>query len=114
MVVPTAAAEVFPRKPAPPGAKIYFTNVVDGATVPSRFTYHFAADNIEVAPANEPRPNSGHYHIIIDSPLPPPDIPIPNDANHLHFGHGQTKGEVILPAGDHTLQLLMGDEHHRR
>ncbi len=111
-VFQAAAAEVYPRKPAPEGAKIYFTDLKDGATVNSRFTVHFAAENIEVTPTDKPKPDSGHFHIIIDNPLPPPDVPIPNDPDHLHFGRGQTEAEIILSAGDHTLQLLMGDEHH--
>ncbi|MCI4683547.1 DUF4399 domain-containing protein [Candidatus Rhodoblastus alkanivorans] len=110
--VQAAAAEQFPRKPAPEGARIYFSDLKDGAAVSSRFTVHFAAENIAVVPTDKPEPNSGHFHIIIDNPLPPPDVPIPNDPNHLHFGRGQQEAEIILPAGDHTLQLLMGDEHH--
>lgn len=67
---------------------------------------------MEVVPAGDAKPNSGHFHIIIDSPLPPPDQPIPSDPNHLHFGRGQQEAEIILPPGEHTLQLLMGDDAH--
>ena len=49
---------------------------------------------------------------MIDAPLPPLDEPIPNDANHLHFGKGQTETELRLSPGKHTLQLLMGDWTH--
>ena len=51
-------------------------------------------------------------HLLIDTDLPPLDQPIPNDFNHLHFGSGQTEVEVSLKAGEHTLQLLMGDKDH--
>jgi hypothetical protein len=30
----------------------------------------------------------------------------------LHFGTGQTEAQVTLPLGEHTLQLLLGDENH--
>lgn len=112
VVAQAADAVHYPRKPAPEGARVHFTDLNDGAAVPSRFTVHFAAENIAVVPTDKADPNSGHFHIIIDNPLPPPDIPIPNDPDHLHFGRGQQEAEIILPAGDHTLQLLMGDEHH--
>ena len=44
--------------------------------------------------------------------MPPLDQPIPNDFNHLHFGGGQSEAEITLKAGQHTLQLLMGDKDH--
>jgi hypothetical protein len=100
------------REHAPPNAKVYFTGIADGATVPSHFTIHFGAENIEISPAGTDKPNSGHHHVLIDSPLPSLDAPIPSDPNHLHFGRGQSEGEIILPAGDHTLQLLLGDGAH--
>jgi hypothetical protein len=65
-----------------------------------------------VAPAGSDRPNSGHHHLLIDTPLPPLNDPIPNDFNHLHFGAGQTEAEVTLAPGEHTLQLLLGDKDH--
>ncbi|MEL6963757.1 MAG: DUF4399 domain-containing protein, partial [Pseudomonadota bacterium] len=39
-------------------------------------------------------------------------FPIPADENHLHFGGGQTEVALELPAGDHTLQLVLGDQNH--
>ena len=44
--------------------------------------------------------------------LPPDNLPIPNDANHRHFGLGQTETELTLPPGQHTLQLVLGDALH--
>ena len=40
------------------------------------------------------------------------DEPIPADDNHRHFGGGQTEVTLDLPAGTHTLQLLLGDHDH--
>ena len=37
---------------------------------------------------------------------------IPNDAQHMHFGGGQTETVLQLPAGQHTLQLVFGDLNH--
>ena len=44
--------------------------------------------------------------------LPPLDMPIPADANHVHFGKGQTETTIELKPGKHTLQLLLGDQLH--
>ena len=65
-----------------------------------------------VAPAGVTKPNSGHFHLLIDAEQPALDRPIPNDENHLHYGAGQTEATISLPPGKHTLQLLMGDANH--
>src|SRR5207244_11292677 len=64
------------------------------------------------APAGSGRENSRHHHQLIDTELPPLDQPIPNDFNHLHFGTGQSEAEITLKHGQHTLQLLLGDQDH--
>ena len=60
-----------------------------------------------VAPAGIEKAGTGHHHLLVDTPLPPLDQPIPNDFNHLHFGAGQTEARVTLPLGTHTLQLAI-------
>ena len=39
-------------------------------------------------------------------------LPIPSDAQHLHFGLGQTETTLTLSPGKHTLQLILGDLVH--
>lgn len=98
--------------PSPAGAAVYFVDLKNGDTLPSKATIHFGLHGMGVAPAGSDRENSGHHHLLIDTELPPLDQPIPNDFNHLHFGAGQTEAEVNLPPGEHTLQLLLGDKRH--
>ena len=100
------------RHPSPPGARVYIVSPPNGAYVPTTFTVRFGLEKMGVAPAGVDKPNSGHHHLLIDTPLPPMDQPIPNDENHLHFGAGQTEATVTLPKGRHTLQLLLGDAYH--
>jgi hypothetical protein len=97
---------------AAPNARIFFERVADQAVVPSRNTFHFGAENVDIVAAGVAKLNSGHFHLLIDSPLPDLNAKIPSDPNHLHFGRGQSEAEIILPAGDHTLQLLLGDYDH--
>jgi hypothetical protein len=97
---------------SPAGASVYFVDIKDGQTVPTKFTVHFGLKGMGVAPAGSDKENSGHHHLLIDTELPPLDHAIPSDFNHLHFGAGQTEAEVTLPPGDHTLQLLLGDKNH--
>jgi Domain of unknown function (DUF4399) len=98
--------------PSAPGAAVYFVDLKDGQTVPTKFTVHFGLKGMGIAPAGSDKENSGHHHLLIDAELPPFDQPIPSDFNHLHFGAGQTETEVTLTPGDHTLQLLLGDRNH--
>ena len=98
--------------PSPPGAKVEFIDIKDGAVIGPKTTIHFGLHGMGVAPAGTKRPNSGHHHLLVDTDLPPLDKPIPNDENHLHFGGGQTETELSLPPGPHTLQLLLGDADH--
>ncbi len=65
-----------------------------------------------VAPAGVASPNTGHHHLIIDSPTPPADAPIPKDDKHLHFGGGQTETSLVLAPGTHELHLVLGDKDH--
>ena len=98
--------------PSPAGAAVFFADLQDGATVPTRFTVRFGLRGMELARAGVDRPNTGHHHLLIDTELPTMSEPIPNDFNHLHFGDAQTEAEITLPPGEHTLQLLLGDKNH--
>src|SRR5882757_1801118 len=91
--------------PSAPGAAVYFVDLKDGQTVPTKFTVHFGLRGMGVAPAGSDKENSGHHHLLIDTEVPPLDEPIPNDFNHLHFGAGQTEATLTLRGGEHTLQL---------
>jgi Domain of unknown function (DUF4399) len=98
--------------PSAPGAAVYFVGLKDGDTLPAKSTIHFGLRGMGVAPAGSDRANSGHHHLIIDSPTPALNVEIPNDFQHLHFGAGQTETELTLTLGEHTLQLVFGDKNH--
>jgi hypothetical protein len=99
--------------PAPADAYLYIGWPNDGEVIDaSRFRVWFGLRHMGVAPAGIEKPNTGHHHLLVDTPLSDPDQPIPNDRNHLHFGGGQTEAMVELPPGTHTLQLVMGDKDH--
>lgn len=109
-VTPALAGET----PAPEGAAVYFINIEDGATVSSPVTIQFGLSGMGVAPAGTEKDNTGHHHLIINEAIEGEELnePIPSDDNHRHFGGGQTEVTVALPAGTHTLQLVLGDWSH--
>jgi hypothetical protein len=107
------APATLPRTAAPEGARVYFLAPADGATVTSPVTVRFGLRGMGVAPAGVTTANTGHHHLLVDvDTLPPDNQPIPNDANHRHFGLGQTETELTLAPGQHTLQLVLGDALH--
>ena len=112
--MPTAGAPAANgRTPAPAGSYAYIGWPGNGEVIRStRFRVWFGLRGMGVAPAGTDMPNTGHHHLLIDTALPPLDLPIPNDKNHLHFGLGQTETVLELPPGTNTLQLLLGDANH--
>lgn len=111
LVLPSLAAQL-ERTPAPEGARVYIITPEDGARLKSPVTVRFGLSGMGVAPAGVDRPKTGHHHLIVDAPLPPPGLPVPADERHVHFGGGQTETTIELPPGRHTLQLVMGDHRH--
>ena len=109
---PSAPAAALPRTASPAGATAYFISPQNGAKVSSPFTVRFGLKGMGIAPAGVVKENTGHHHLLIDTDLPPDNLPIPNDDKHRHFGGGQTEVELTLPPGQHTLQLVLGDANH--
>lgn len=100
------------RTPAPAGAEVYIISPKNGETVSNPVTVKFGLRGMGVAPAGVEQEKTGHHHLIIDAPLPPMNEGIPADENYRHFGGGQTEVTLELKAGDHTLQMLLGDHNH--
>jgi len=98
--------------PSTDNASVYFISPNNGESVSSKFKVQFGLENFGIAPAGIQVMHSGHHHLIIDADLPPLNLPIPADKNHVHFGKGQTEVEIELTKGEHTLQLLLGDFRH--
>lgn len=109
----TEQASKLPRSTAPAGARVFFVEPADGATVSSPLTVRFGLEGMNVVPAGTEQPDSGHHHLLIDvTELPPMDFPLPATEQIVHFGGGQTETTLELPPGEHTLQLVLGDHFH--
>lgn len=101
-----------PRQPAPEGAGVYFIEPADGATVQSSFKVSFGLHGMGVAPAGVNQPNTGHHHLLINSPEVDLGMPLPSTDEIRHFGGGQTETMLTLEPGSYTLQLVLGDYAH--
>lgn len=102
------------RSPAPDGARAYILSPADGATVANPVTIVFGLEGMGVAPAGTDAENTGHHHLLIntDPASVPMDESLPATDEIVHFGGGQTQVTLDLPAGTHSLQLLLGDMSH--
>ncbi|MBD63543.1 MAG: rod shape-determining protein RodA [Gammaproteobacteria bacterium] len=98
--------------PSPINASVYFISPNNEESINGIVTVKFGLKNFGVAPAGIQIQDTGHHHLIIDADLPPFNMPIPADKNHVHFGKGQTEVEIKLSEGEHTMQLLLGDFRH--
>jgi hypothetical protein len=93
--------------------EVWFGNLEDGQIVTSPFVVEMKARNLVVEPAAAGiRDGHGHFHILIDVPLPEAPDPIPFDEQHLHFGGGDTVTTLNLPPGEHTLTLQFAKGDH--
>lgn len=111
MVAGPALAQM-ERTPAPDGAEVYIISPEDGATVSSPVTVRFGLSGMGVAPAGVQQEGTGHHHLMVNRELPDLSTVIPASDQSIHFGGGQTQTSLELPAGEHTLQLLVGDHNH--
>jgi hypothetical protein len=102
------------RTASPPGAEVYIISPKDGATIHGPVHVVFGLKGMGVAPAGVKFENTGHHHLLIDTDAPADmGAPLPAIPDKIvHFGKGQTEATLTLPAGRHTLQLLLGDPNH--
>lgn len=98
----------------PEGAKVSFKNLKDGETVSSPLKVEMSATNISIDSAGKIRPNSGHFHLLIDAgDSTASGIVVPKDSIHLHFGNAQKDATITLSPGKHRLALQFADGIHR-
>ena len=112
LVSSLAYSEGLPRSDSAEGASVYFISPKDGDVVKSPVHVVFGLAGMGVAPAGVEKGNTGHHHLLIDVDTIALDLPVKKDAQHQHFGGGQTEAMVELEAGKHTLQLLLADHLH--
>lgn len=120
-----AAAEGLVSQAPPKDAKVFIVSPADGATVDKTFTVKFGIEGMELKPAGDQTPHTGHHHLLVDvdkapaadqvlptSLMPENGQALPAGPQVLHFGKAQTETQLTLTPGKHTLQLVLGDKFH--
>ncbi len=106
-----AAAEM--SSPVAADARVWIESPTDMQEVRSPVAIVFGSENVNISPAGVEQENSGHHHLMVDlDELPAMNMPLPGNAQLIHFGKGQTQTSLVLEPGTHTLQLVLGNHMH--
>lgn len=97
---------------SPTAARLYFVNLRNGMTVTSPVKVIFGLSGMGVAPAGTEKEGTGHHHLLVNVNEVDANAPLPVNEQFRHFGAGQTETSVELKPGQHTLQLVLGDQNH--
>lgn len=119
-VTPGAPQQAAPSAPTPPpGAKVFFISPTDGAEIKGpavdgkvEVKVKMGVEGIDLAPAGEQKPASGHHHIIVDGQFIAMGTVVPKDEKHLHYGKAESEATIALTPGPHTLTLQFADGAH--
>ena len=91
---------------------VHFTHPKDGASVSSPVTLRFAVEGMEVRPAEDMTPDTGHFCLLLDRGPVPEGETVPATGRAWHFSQGQTSVSLPLPPGRHRLTLQFDNGAH--
>jgi hypothetical protein len=92
---------------------VFFKNIQTGAILSSPFLVEMGVEGMEVEKAGMINELKGHHHIIINSNFIADGDIVPANAQHIHFGGGQTETQLDLEAGNYSLTLQFADGMHQ-
>jgi hypothetical protein len=112
--MPAPGVNVPDLPPIPKGARVFFKDLKNGATISSPYKVVMGTEVIKVDTAGPVVAGIGHHHLFIDAEdsLAAGTV-VPKDSTHIHFGKGQTEYMLTLSPGKHKLTLQMADGLHR-
>jgi hypothetical protein len=95
--------------------RAFFVEPKDGASVGQEFKVVMGVEGMEVKPAGDTTPNSGHHHLLVDAEdiAEGTAIPVDQPEKYKHFGKAQTDTMLKLAPGKHKLTLQFADAAHR-
>ena len=96
-----------------PAKYVFFVEPQDGATVTSPFMVRFGVAGMDLKPAGDEAPNSGHHHVLVNLDPIPEGTAVAFDATHIHFGKAQTEAEIKLAPGTYRLTMQFADRDHK-
>ena len=92
---------------------VFFVSPSDGDTVQNSIKIVFGVSGMKIEPAGTINEGKGHHHLVIDGRFIEKGVVVPSDSVNIHYGKGQTKTEITLPPGKHTLTMQFADGFHQ-
>ena len=94
--------------------RVFFIQPRNGASVRSPVQVEFGSLNFSASPKGSLN-HSGlvHHHIGLNTSCLAAGVAIPQADPWIHFAHGDTTIEMMLPKGPHRLVLQTGDHEHK-
>jgi hypothetical protein len=102
------------RTMVPEGARVFFVNLEDGATVKSPIHIEMGVEGMEVEPAGAVKEGYGHHHLIINNTqgfIERGEV-VPMNETNIHFGKGQMEYDLELEPGEYALALQFANGFH--
>ena len=99
-----------------PSAAAVITFPLEGDTLASGpVAIQLSTESVEIRPAGDVTPNSGHHHLFLNRDIVSAGETIPAEDGIIHLGGGQmTHQYPALAPGDYTLIAVLGDFAHVR
>jgi uncharacterized protein DUF4399 len=96
------------------GPSVKITSPRNGETVHGPVKVTLQATGVEIVPATDERPGTGHHHLFVDHDLTGISDTIPKGKTGiLHLGRGQTEFVLdSLKPGPHRVIAVVGDWRH--
>ena len=107
-----AAATTTTAETGDDAVSVSFTEPADGDHIAGAVRLVMSATGLTIEPAGDVHEGAGHFHVIADDGCVEPGAAVARDADHVHFGKGQTEGTIYLGPGEHELCLQPGDGEH--
>lgn len=113
--LPAAVAALLGCARASPAPTVQILSPADADTVlGDSVVVRLAATGVEIVPATEKRPGTGHHHLFVDADVTPADSAIPQGLTGiLHLGRAQTEFTLTgLGGGAHRVIAVVADGDH--
>ena len=98
--------------------RVFFVMPQDGAMVTSPVHFEFGSEALQIAAVPQGtvtavRPETGHFHLGVDTECLPAGAVIPKAAPWIHFGDGKNVIDMQLEPGPHRFAVQAGDDLHQ-
>jgi hypothetical protein len=107
-------ADASPDDPTPEAGTVTIVTPVNGALINGSTVTVNLSSTVQILPAGDPTPGSGHHHLFLDADLSDAGVPVPTvPGSIVHMGDASSSFVFEnVPAGEHRLIAVVADAVH--